>query len=106
MMSLKINSLKKLMWWKKEELNYPIPFGIVDYTDVAKLKNIQDNQNKIILVHRINKYGNIEKKRYKYDESLVYILEKKGIPIFDNTKMMQRFEVVTKRKTGEVVYTK
>jgi len=104
-MILKI--LNKLKFWKKkEELTYPIPHGIIDYTDVAKLKNIKDNQNKIIKVFKINKYGNLEIKRYKYSEPLAFILEKRGIPIFDKTKMKQKFEVVVKRNLGEIVYTK
>lgn len=99
--------IDKIMFWKKEEkLEYPIPFGIIDYTDVAKLKNIKDDQNKIIVVRRINKYGNIEKVNFKYTEQQVNILESRGIPIYDKTRMKQRFDIVTKRNTGEIVYTR
>ncbi|HEY0090076.1 MAG TPA: hypothetical protein VGB37_14615 [Candidatus Lokiarchaeia archaeon] len=95
-----------MFWKKKEELSYPIPCGIVDFTEVAKLKNISDEPNKEITIYAENKYGNVEKKRYKYNEARVFILEKKGIPIYDKTKQIQRFEVIDKRDLNEVVYTK
>ena len=91
---------------KEPEPKYPIPFGLIKFTEIALLKNIKDEQNKIIVVYQVNDYGNIEQKKYKYSEVMVSILENKGIPIYDKTKTEQRFAVFLKEIPGEITYTK
>ena len=91
---------------RKEPLNYPIPFALIDYTEIAKLNNIKDDQNKIITHRYLNKFGNVKKKQYKYNEAKVSILEKNGVPVYDKTKLDQRFDVLFTTDTNEIVYTK
>ena len=101
-----IKKIKKFLGFKEKELKYPIPFYLVKYTDISLQNNIRDNQNKIIVHYFLNKYGNIDVKKYKYTEQMVNILNKKGIPGFDKTKTEQRFPVFLKELPGEITYTK
>ncbi len=101
-----IKEIKSFLGFKEEKLRYPIPFYIVKYTDVALQNNIRDEQNKVIIHYFMNKYGNIELKKYKYTESMINILNKKGIPGLDKTKTEQRFPVFLKELPGEIQYTK
>ena len=89
-----------------EEPVYPIPHAIIDYTIDAKLSNIRDDQNKVILLYRADKYKNIQVVKYKYSKHQVAIMENDGIPVFDKTRLEQKFEVITKTEPGGIVYTR
>jgi len=91
----------------KPHIDYPFPFAIINYTDIALQNNIKDNQNKVILKYYFNNYGNVSIKKYRYSESMKYILENyHGIPVYDKTKGEQKFPVFVEELPGEIVYTK
>ena len=95
------NTLKKI-FGRKEELSYPIPCIFIDFTSEAKRNNIKDDENKIIIKHYINQYGNLSFKKFKYSEAFVNIQKNKKIPIFDRTKEEQKFVVISIRDPAQI----
>ena len=51
---INLNPFKK----KEVELSYPPEFAIIDYSRVAKLNGIEDEQNKLIYFYTFDRYGN------------------------------------------------
>lgn len=100
------NFFKKLFGIKEEQLRYPIPHGLVIFSDSAKESNIKDDQNKLIVIRLINRYGNLQEKRYKYSEQLVSIFENRGIPIVDKTKYEEGIKIYATTDPGLIKFKK
>ncbi len=97
----------KDLFKKKEKLNYPNEFCIIDYTAVAKQEGIKNDQNKIIKYYSFDKYGFRKMKKYKYSKGTVYsIREVKRVPIIDKTKMEERFPVFGRILPSELEFNK
>ncbi len=100
-----IKIIKKIIFGEKE-VRRPIPFAIVKFTKSSLKENIKDDENKIIEEWFVNKFGNLDKKVYKYSEAMVNILEKGGIPVVDKTREEQKFPVFFREIPGEIKYTR
>lgn len=93
-------------WFEKDEsMQYPGDFGIIDYSPIAKELGVKGDRNKIIFRYFINRYGNIDLRKYRYSEARVFTLQKlHKIPIFDKTKQKTLFPVFARILPGEVQF--
>jgi len=86
--------LKKLFSKKSEEINFS-EFAIIDYSQISKKYNIQDDQNKIIQFYTSDNYGTKVIKTLPYSKARVKSLQETyNIPIYDKTQDEQKFPVV------------
>ena len=101
-----IDKIKKL-FKKDEKLSYPSVWGIIAYNEGAIRNGIEDNQNKIILIYKMD--YRIEKfklsKTYGYSDSLLYNLRYKlKIPIYDATEKGIHFPIYGELSLDEINY--
>lgn len=101
-----IKKILNFIFGKEKELEYPIDFAIIDFSPIALENGIIDNQNKIITRYYYDKYGNLQKKIYRYCEERVFALQEiYKIPIYDKTSKPPRFPVFGRLLPGEITYT-
>jgi len=100
------NALKN--WWQGPEppSRYPSDYAIINFSKIAFRLGMTDDKNKIIYRYFVNKFGNVELKKYRYSEERVSVLrEIHRIPIFDKTKQDLKFQVYSKINPGEATFT-
>ena len=92
---------------KKQELEYPSDFAIIDYSSVALENGIKDDQNKVIYRYKYDRFGYLlEVKEYHYTKEVLYALEEiHQIPVYDKTQKEARFPIFGKILPQEVSYT-
>ena len=100
-----MQKLKELIFGK-EPIQVSLPYAFIKYTNEAKKRNIKDDQNKMIEIHKSNKYGFHEVNVEKYHQKRVHQLTQTGIPIIDITKQEQKFTIITKTEPDKIVYTR
>ena len=89
--------------FKREQVDYPNDFAIIEFSKVASSNGIVDNQNKIIYRYSYDKHRNLNVKKYQYSKERVQSLkEVYNIPIFDKTNKEIRFPVFAKVLPGEI----
>ena len=90
---------------KKEHLNYPADFAIIDFSKISLRLGVNDDRNKVILRYTVNEFGNYELKKYRYSEERVSLLQEvHKIPVFDKTKQDLRFPVYSRISPGEAKF--
>ncbi len=100
-----IKFFKDWFYGKKEQLNYPQDFAIIDFSKVSLRLGVKDDKNKVILRYFINKFRNYELRKYRYSEERVHLLKEiHKIPIFDKTKLDLRFPVYSRISPGEAKF--
>lgn len=85
---------------------YTIPSALITYTKEGLEKGIRDDQNKQIIYHSYNRYGNLKEVTYPYSEARVFALEKiRKIPVFDKTQKEEKFPIWNRVLPQEVSFT-
>ena len=77
------NSLERLGKFlkRKKEIPYPNEFGLIRLSDVARMKGVDDNENKIV---EHFKNGELIK-TYPHSKSIIKTLKQEGIPMVTET---------------------
>ena len=105
---MKVGWIDKLMFWKKieepeEELEYPGHFLQVLLTSCALEDGTEDDANKIIVRHFIDKYGYPDKQIYRYSKERLHSLKDEyGIPVHDKTEIEAKFPIFGRITPGEI----
>ena len=105
-----LNIINKILntHFGEEDIDYPTHFILISYSPIALRENITDEQNKLIYRYYYDYFLNVFKvKKYRYsEERLKALQEVYNIPIFDKTKLEQRFPIFAKILPSEIEYTK
>lgn len=102
---MKIIKIIKNIFKKKEELDFPNDFAIIDFSPVAKQEGVRDEQNKIIYRYFFDSYGVKKVKKYRYSSATVYALQTVSkIPILDKTKTESIFPIFSSTLPSEIFY--
>lgn len=89
----------------KSDLRYPNDFAIIDYSAVAKELGVRGDRNKVITRFFMNRFNNLEARKYRYSEARVFTLQEiQKVPIYDKTKEKPRFPVFSRVLPGEVQF--
>lgn len=90
---------------KKQELQYPEHWAIVDFSPIARSNGITNNQNKIITEFFYNRFGVLETKNYSYNDARVYLLRTlRKIPVYDKTHKDIKFPIFGRVLPAEAIY--
>lgn len=101
-----VDKIFKTNYAEKEVPPYPTDFALIDFSPIAKQNGIKDNQNKLIYRY-YHENGNLVVKKYRYSVHRVKALkEVHNLPVFDKTKVEDRFPVHARILPSEITYTK
>lgn len=90
---------------KRKKLDYPGDFAIIDFSSLAQQRGLRQDRNKIISRYFINRFGNMEVKKYRYSEERVQALKLiHKIPVYDRTKKESKFPVFARILPQEIRY--
>jgi len=99
----KIFEFIKNIFKKKEKLDYPRDFALIDFSEVATGLGVKGDKNKIITRFFTNRFGNLETKKYRYSEERVDILRNlHHVPVHDKTTQQIKFPIFSRILPGEI----
>lgn len=91
------------LFHRREKLDYPGDFAIIDFSQLAQQRGLKQDRNKVISRYFMNRFGNMKVKKYRYSEERVQALKIiHKIPIYDRTKKENKFPVFARILPQEI----